>query len=64
MSLLISLGEIHVKLLINTVNGTTYIRNVKFLKPAPIDERDALLFDDQIEAAKKVDSENKRRWRK
>ena len=39
---------------INTINGRTYIRNVKFLKLAPIGEGDVLLFDDKI-ACKAVD---------
>ena len=47
---------------VNTVNGGTYIRNIKFLKLAPIDEGDLLLFDDKIagkEVDKKVDGEKK-----
>ena len=47
---------------VNTVNGGTYIRNIKFLKLAPIDEGDVLLFDDKIagkEVDKKVDGEKK-----
>ena len=47
---------------VNTVNGRTYIRNIEFLKLAPIDEGDVLLFDDKIagkEVDKKVDGEKK-----
>ena len=47
---------------VNTVDGRTYIRNIKFLKLAPIDEGDMLLFDDKIagkEVDKKVDGEKK-----
>ena len=47
---------------VNMVNGRTYIRNIKFLKLAPIDEGDMLLFDDKIagkEVDKKVDGEKK-----
>ena len=46
---------------VNTVNGRTYIRNIKFLKlAAMLDEGDVLLFDDKIagkEVDKKVDGE-------
>ena len=47
---------------VNTVNGRTYIRNIKFLKLTPVDEGDVLLFDDKIagkEVDKKVDGEKK-----
>ena len=47
---------------VNTVNGRTYVRNIKFIKLAPIDEGDVLLFDDKIagkEVDKKVDGEKK-----